>query len=350
MNRKLHQAIGWTAAAAAALVLTGAASGVETKAKNADQAKVADLKALNLGTYIYGKKITAKDLAGRVILFEYWGINCPPCRASMPHLQDLYAKFGRTGKFVVLGSHSQPLNDGVAKFLAGQKVTFPVYQSVSLAAAPCQGGIPFAALIDYDGRVVATGFPGNLYGAVPALVRACPDPASIVGPVRLEHFKELQNRMLPGKTNLESLIAPLRKKAADKSDKTAEEAKLICDKFDQWLTSEKMDIRNCLEQRPSEALERIAALKISAPSVTEFDGKLAELKAMQAVQVLAGVRKSLETIRERIERNGKLDSGSKDELTRIQKKLADLAAAETSTPPVRKEADALKSDIDSLLQ
>jgi thiol-disulfide isomerase/thioredoxin len=347
---KLQHVIIGSAVATCALLCVHGASGVETAGKKTDAAKVADFTSVNLTTHIYGKKITSKDLAGRVVLFEYWGINCPPCRASMPHLQDLYAKFGRTGKFVVLGSHSQPLNDGVAKFLAGQKVTFPVYQGVSLAAAPCPGGIPFAALVDYDGRVVATGFPGNLYGAVPALVRACPDPDSIVGPVRLEHFKELQNRMIPEKNNLESLVTPLRKKAEDKSDKTAEEAKLICDKFDQWLTSEKMGIRNDLEQRPSGALERIAGLKVSAPSVTEFDGKLAELKAMPAVQALAGVRKSLETIRERIERNGKLDSGSKDELTRIQKKLTGIAAAETSTPPVRNEAEALEKEAGEMLK
>ena len=39
--------------------------------------------------YIHGPKITASSLKGKVVFFEYWGINCPPCIASMPHLQEL---------------------------------------------------------------------------------------------------------------------------------------------------------------------------------------------------------------------------------------------------------------------
>ena len=43
--------------------------------------------------YIHGPKITASSLKGKVVFFEYWGINCPPCIDSMPHLQELQDKY-----------------------------------------------------------------------------------------------------------------------------------------------------------------------------------------------------------------------------------------------------------------
>ena len=45
--------------------------------------------AFNDGSHIHGPKLKASDLKGKVVFFEYWGINCPPCIASMPHLQEL---------------------------------------------------------------------------------------------------------------------------------------------------------------------------------------------------------------------------------------------------------------------
>ena len=35
--------------------------------------------AFNDGSHIHGPKLKASDLKGKVVFFEYWGINCPPC-------------------------------------------------------------------------------------------------------------------------------------------------------------------------------------------------------------------------------------------------------------------------------
>ncbi len=121
--------------------------------------------------HISGPEITAEELEGKVIFFEYWGINCPPCIASMPHLQKLHKKYGKKG-FTVLGAHSQGLTPEVAKFLKKNKITFPVYQGLSIPEAPCPGGIPYAVLIDHEGNVAATGRPSELYDKVPELMKA----------------------------------------------------------------------------------------------------------------------------------------------------------------------------------
>ncbi len=152
-----------TALAFAALALTG----TPASAAVGDQATFPTFDQ----THISGPEIEAEDLEGKVIFFEYWGINCPPCIASMPHLQKLHKKYSKKG-FTVLGAHSQGLTPEVAKFLKKNKITFPVYQGISIPEAPCPGGIPFAVLIDHEGKVVATGRPSELYDKVPELMKA----------------------------------------------------------------------------------------------------------------------------------------------------------------------------------
>ena len=121
--------------------------------------------AFNDGSHIHGPKLKASDLKGKVVFFEYWGINCPPCIASMPHLQELQEKFQSKG-FTVIGSHSQLPSPRVKQFLEEKKITFPIYQSLSIPEAPCPGGLPHAVLIGANGKVVAKGYPPQLYDLV----------------------------------------------------------------------------------------------------------------------------------------------------------------------------------------
>jgi thiol-disulfide isomerase/thioredoxin len=42
---------------------------------------------------INGKKLEAKDWAGKTLVFNYWFIGCPPCRAEIPELNRLALKY-----------------------------------------------------------------------------------------------------------------------------------------------------------------------------------------------------------------------------------------------------------------
>ena len=152
-----------------AFILSGiiAAMAVPASAQateNANGPKVT-YPAFNDGSHIHGPKLKASDLKGKVVFFEYWGINCPPCIASMPHLQELQEKFQSKG-FTVIGSHSQLPSPRVKQFLEEKKITFPIYQSLSIPEAPCPGGLPHAVLIGANGKVVAKGYPPQLYDLV----------------------------------------------------------------------------------------------------------------------------------------------------------------------------------------
>lgn len=49
-----------------------------------------------------GKHFSLQDLKGRVFLLDFWGSWCGPCKASMPHLKDLYERYKDHG-FEIVG-------------------------------------------------------------------------------------------------------------------------------------------------------------------------------------------------------------------------------------------------------
>ncbi len=51
-------------------------------------------------TDINGNKINSKDLAGKILVLNYWFINCPPCRAEMPELNAMVDSFQHNDKVV----------------------------------------------------------------------------------------------------------------------------------------------------------------------------------------------------------------------------------------------------------
>lgn len=53
-------------------------------------------------TTLEGQAFRLSDLKGQVYLLDFWGSWCAPCRASMPHLKDLYNRYKDKG-FEIVG-------------------------------------------------------------------------------------------------------------------------------------------------------------------------------------------------------------------------------------------------------
>ena len=80
-----------------------------------------------------GETANLADLRGQVVLLNFWATWCPPCRAEMPAIQDVYDGYRDQG-FTVL---AVDVGEGEAQ----------------VAAFADEGGFTFPILMDRDGTV-----------------------------------------------------------------------------------------------------------------------------------------------------------------------------------------------------
>ena len=59
---------------------------------------------LDADHHICGRKASEGYLKGKVVLVDRWGAKCPPCRAMLPQVEQIWQSF-KTKQFVVLGGH-----------------------------------------------------------------------------------------------------------------------------------------------------------------------------------------------------------------------------------------------------
>ncbi len=262
--------------------------------------------------HISGEKLSASKLKGKVIFFEYWGINCPPCLAAMPHLQKLYDQYGNKG-FMVIGSHSQSLNDDVKKYLEKSKITFPIYQSKSIKEAPCPGGLPYSVLIGADGRIIKVGQPHDIYGLIKDEVAKVGKGYPILGKLELKKYKGLANSFNSKGKALDAKVAPLRK-AADGGDT---EAAKICQTFDAWVEGEKANITELLASNPLDAADAILTFKVAVPTNKDFDQTMAELKNSPGIRKLQEIRKKTEALQKKQAKGGKVKLAEVEALNKV---------------------------------
>lgn len=118
---------------------------------------------------IGGGEITLSDVRGSVILLDFWGAWCTPCRLSLPHLDDLVNRYGDQGLVVILIS-TDALEQTSADYLSeeefdrfisvwepGAKFT-PVAQLYGVLSGG-NVGIPHTFLIDRQGVIRFRGHP-----------------------------------------------------------------------------------------------------------------------------------------------------------------------------------------------
>jgi peroxiredoxin len=102
-----------------------------------------------------GKPMTLSALRGSVVLLDFWATWCPPCQASMPHLERLHQEFGAKG-LTVLGVTDEE-KATVEPFLKANRVTFTILLDPKQAAVTSYRvtTIPRTLIIDREGKVAA---------------------------------------------------------------------------------------------------------------------------------------------------------------------------------------------------
>ncbi len=232
-------------------------------------------KGLTDENYYSGPKITADDLAGKVVLVDEWGINCPPCRALLPFMQKLWnANKGKP--FVLIGSHRQGREVAKVKELVdANKMTYPVYDYAGIAEEPANGGgLPFMYVVNHRGKVIYSGRDADLaFAEVQAAILAVNAPPSLCDGVQFQAFKPMSKQLVLGKS-IKSQVKTLEaavKKGNGKNptavqQKQAEEAQSILDAINTAKTDLKEEIEAKKATNPEEALKLVKAYITTFPA------------------------------------------------------------------------------------
>ncbi len=152
-------------------------------------AEVSDhkLSEWNFGQVLFGEKLSKADLKGKVVVVENWGVHCPPCVASLPHLAELDKKKRDKG-LRIIGVESQGSSKEMIKPLIEKaKVEYTI---VSGDQGPIEvTGIPRAFVFGVDGKLVYDGHPmdegfeGAIKKALREVKQAEPATATPTGPL-----------------------------------------------------------------------------------------------------------------------------------------------------------------------
>jgi len=101
-----------------------------------------------------GKTSTTADLKGKVVFINFWASWCPPCRAEMPSLENLYQNLKDNSNFVFLFINEDDRSKGL-KYLEANHFTMPFYQaSGDVPAEIFSGSLPTTIVLDKNGKVV----------------------------------------------------------------------------------------------------------------------------------------------------------------------------------------------------
>ena len=95
------------------------------KAKDALEGKTPPVLAVTNWQNTDGKELTLEGLKGKVVVLDFWGVWCGPCRAAMPHLKELYEKHQESG-LVVIGVHTKNQGEKMAEYVREADLTWPI--------------------------------------------------------------------------------------------------------------------------------------------------------------------------------------------------------------------------------
>lgn len=106
-------------------------------------------------TGLDGKVVKSSELAGKVVLINFWATWCGPCKEEMPSLARLQQQLDPS-RFALLTITTDLQRQGIAQFLARLGVTLPVLfdEDQEVSRAFMVRGLPTTVVIARDGSLL----------------------------------------------------------------------------------------------------------------------------------------------------------------------------------------------------
>ena len=100
-----------------------------------------------------GKDISLSSYRGRVVLLNYWGSWCEPCKKELPQFDRLYRRYRKYGLTLVAVANDDEA-DAVKAFAKSRKLAAKVaYQGQASAESYGERPFPFSFVVDGQGVI-----------------------------------------------------------------------------------------------------------------------------------------------------------------------------------------------------
>lgn len=77
-------------------------------------------------TDLQGEKVSLSQFRGKVVIIDFWATWCPPCKASIPHLVDIYRRYNGKGVVILGILLEQSSSSHISRFVADMRINYPV--------------------------------------------------------------------------------------------------------------------------------------------------------------------------------------------------------------------------------
>lgn len=128
--------------------------GIEDALESGERAEAPAFELEKLGG---GGAGSLEDYRGKVVVLNFWGSWCPPCRAESPLLERWHKRISKDGRATLLGVDALDVTSDALDFVREYDLTYPMLKDSDEQTYPDYGVLSFPEtfVIDRAGRVAA---------------------------------------------------------------------------------------------------------------------------------------------------------------------------------------------------
>lgn len=101
-----------------------------------------------------GETVSTESLKGKVVFINFWASWCPPCRAEMPSIDELYKQFKNDERYVFVFMNEDEDKQKAINYLKKEGFDMPIMTSASAISQDLYSGtLPTTIVLNKAGEV-----------------------------------------------------------------------------------------------------------------------------------------------------------------------------------------------------
>jgi thiol-disulfide isomerase/thioredoxin len=101
-----------------------------------------------------GETVSTESLKGKVVFINFWASWCPPCRAEMPSINELYKQFKNDDRYVFVFMNEDEDKQKAINYLKKEGFDMPIMtSSTSISQELYSGTLPTTIVLNKAGEV-----------------------------------------------------------------------------------------------------------------------------------------------------------------------------------------------------